>query len=74
MVARVRALQVDPPHTHKMGGDNGGGKGEGFIGTTTKDTWTKPRGGVESGEACGGWLGCRGSGGGKMQTTVLEQQ
>ena len=29
-----------------------GGKGEGFSGTTLKDTWTKPRG-VESGEVGG---------------------
>ena len=32
-----------------------GGNGEGFAGTTMKDTWTKPRG-VESGEGGGdGW-------------------
>ena len=43
--------------------------GEGFSGTTMKDTWTKPRGRVEAGEGSGiGW------GGGKMQTTVTEQQ
>ena len=49
-----------------------GGKGEGFSGTTIKDTWTKPKGvgsSVGSGEGLGG-----GSGGGKMETTVLEQQ
>ena len=47
-----------------MGGDNWG---EGFSGTTIKDTLTKPRGVVEAGEGGGdGW------GGGKMQTTVLE--
>ena len=45
--------------------------GEGFSGTTIKDTWTKPRW-VQSGEGNGdGW---RGSGGGKMETTILEQQ
>ena len=44
-----------------MGRDKGEGKGERLSGTTIKDTWTKPRGGV------------RGSGGGKMQTTGLEQ-
>ena len=32
-----------------------GGKGEGFSGTTIKDTWTKPRG-LEAREGCGdGW-------------------
>ena len=35
-----------------------GEKGEGFSGTTIKDTWTKPEGGVESGEGGGdGWDG-----------------
>ena len=52
-----------------MGGNNGR-KGEGFSGTTIKDTWTKPRGGGM------GWGGAEvgGSGGRKMQTTVIEQQ
>ena len=27
----------------EVGGDNGGGKGDGFPGTTIKDTWTKPK-------------------------------
>ena len=41
--------------------------GEGFIGATIKDTWTKSRGRVEVGEGGGfGW------GGEKMQTTVIE--
>ena len=32
-----------------------GEKGEGFSGTTIKDTWTKPRG-LEAREGCGdGW-------------------
>ena len=32
------------------------GEGEGFSGTTIKDTWTRPRGWVESGERGGdGW-------------------
>ena len=32
--------------------------GEGFSGTTIKDTWTKPRGRVEAGEGGGfGWGG-----------------
>ena len=49
-----------------------GGKGEGFSGTTIKDTWTKPRG-VESGEGGGdSWVGGRGRG--KRQKTVFEQQ
>ena len=33
-----------------------GEKGEGFSGTTIKDTWTKPRGGVSKGGRWG-WLG-----------------
>ena len=48
--------------------------GEGFAGTTIKDTWTKPSG---EGGSKGGrevWLGLQGSGGEKMQTTVTEQQ
>ena len=33
-------------------------RGEGFSGTTIKDTWTKPRGRVEAGEGGGfGWGG-----------------
>ena len=36
---------------------------EGFIGTTIKDTWTKPRGRVEAGEGGGfGWSGVEGWG------------
>ena len=43
--------------------------GEGFSGTSIKDTWTKPRERVEAREGGGiGWDG------GKMQTTVIEQQ
>ena len=48
--------------------------GEGFSGTTIKDTWTKPRGRVEAREGGGFGCGGRGSGGEKMQTTVIEQQ
>ena len=33
----------------EVGGDNGGGNGEGFSGTTIKDPWAKPRGGGISG-------------------------
>ena len=37
--------------------------GEGFSGTIIKDTWTKPRGRVEAGEAGGfGWGGVKGLG------------
>ena len=37
--------------------------GEGFSGTTIKDTWTKPRGRVEAGEGGGfGWGGVEGGG------------
>ena len=50
----------------------GGGKGEGFSGTTIKDTGTKPRGGGNGGEV--GMAGVRGRGGGKRQTTILKQQ
>ena len=55
-----------------MGGDNGGGKGEGFSGTTIKDTWAKPRWVGIIGGRRDVWVGVRG--GGKMETTVLEQQ
>ena len=50
-----------------------GGEQEGFSGTSIKDTWTKPSGGRIKGVKCG-WLGCSGSGGVKMETTVTEQQ
>ena len=48
-------------------------KGEGFSGTSLKNSWTKPR---ESGIRGGrwGWLGCRGDWWGVMETTVLEQR
>ena len=47
--------------------------GEGFSGTTMKDTWTKPKWVVEARE--GGSFGWgRGSSGEKMLTTVIEQQ
>ena len=42
--------------------------GEGFTGATIKDTWTKSRGRVETGEVwLGGWRD-----GEKMKTTVIE--
>ena len=44
--------------------------GEGFTGTTTKDTWTKSRGRVEAGE--GGGVGWGGGDGEKMETTVIK--
>ena len=47
--------------------------GEGFSGTTIKDTRTKPRGRVEAGEGGGFGLG-GGVGEEKMRTTVIEQQ
>ena len=37
-----------------------------------KDTWTEPRGRVEAVE--GGGFGWGGGSGGKVQTTVIEQQ
>ena len=55
----------------EVGVDNGGEKGQGFSGTTIKDTWTKPRrGGIRGGRW--GWLRLVGSDGGKMQTAVLK--
>ena len=51
-----------------------GEKGEGFSGTTIKDTWTKTRG-VESREGGrDGWGGGRVVVGKGRQLTVLEQQ
>ena len=41
----------------EVGGEDGG-KGEGFSGTTIKDTWPKPRG-VEAGEGGGVGGKCR---------------
>ena len=53
-----------------MGGDNGGkGFSNNYKGHMDK---TKGAGGSEGGRWV--WLGSRGSGGGKMQTTVIEQQ
>ena len=47
--------------------------GEGFSGTSIKDTWTKPRGRVDTGEGGGfGWGG--GRVGEKLQTTIIERQ
>ena len=49
-----------------------GGKREGFSGTSIKDTWTEAKGSrIEGGRW--GWVGW-GSGGEKMETTVLEQR
>ena len=46
-------------------------KGEGFIGTSVKVTWTKPKGGV--GPRVGGGDGCgKGSGGGKWRQLYLN--
>ena len=48
-------------------------KGEGFSGTSIKDTWTKPKGDRIKGGKWR-WLGWGGSSGGEIETTVLEQQ
>ena len=57
----------------ELGGDNnGGGKREGFLGTTIKEHGQNKRGlGSRVGGEDGWGAGC---GGGKMETTVLEQQ
>ena len=48
-----------------------GQRGEGFTGTTIKDTRTKSRGRVEVGREVGlAWVGWRD--GEKMQTVVIE--
>ena len=48
-----------------------GAKGEGFSGTSIKDTWTKPkRGRIEGGRW--GWLGSGGSGGGIWRQLYLN--
>ena len=45
---------------------------KGHPGTCMKDTWTKPKGGrIEGGRW--GWVRQWGSGGGEIDTTVLEQ-
>ena len=56
--------------------DEGGGKGKGHQGTYIKYSWKKPKEGrIEGGRwRCVGIGGMGGSGGGKMETTVLEQQ
>ena len=57
----------------EVGGDNGE-KGEGFSGTTIKDTWTKRRrGGIRQGREVG-MVGVEGKRWEGKQTTVLEQQ
>ena len=53
-----------------MGGDNGG-KGEGFSGTTIKETWTKPKGHSIEGERWG-WLGKGENGDNCTRTTVKK--
>ena len=47
--------------------------GEGFSGTTTKDTWTNQGGGWKQRRE-GVSEGVEGRDGEKMQTTVIEQQ
>ena len=56
-----------------MGGENQEKMGKGHQRTCIKDTWTKPKGGRINGGRWG-WLGWGVSGGGKVETTVLEQQ
>ena len=57
----------------ERGGNNVGGKGEGFTGTTIKDTWTKgQKGGWKHGREVG-MAGVVGRCGGKRQKTVFEQ-
>ena len=64
----TRDIEIKNKLTVTKGRSKGiiGGKGEGFSGTSIKDTWTKPKGGkIEGGNGDGG--------GGEMDTTVLEQ-
>ena len=59
-----------------LNSQRGGGRGqwgEGFSGTTIKDTWTNQGGGWKQGREVG-LAGVGGSGGEKMQTTLTEQQ
>ena len=57
-----------------MGGDNGGGKNEGFSGTIKRDTWKKTRGNVIRAGRWN-WLGCRGEEvEGKCREMYIEQQ
>ena len=52
----------------EAGGDNGRKMGNGFSGTSIKDTWTKPKWGRIKGGKWG-WLGWE-----EMETTVFEKQ
>ena len=54
--------------------DNRGKKSQGLQGTDIKDTWTKPKKGRIEGGRLGGRAWAGGSVGGKVETTVLEQQ
>ena len=66
-------MKLQQSNNNQRGGERKGLWGEGFSGTTIKDTGTKPRGSVEAREGGGfGWDG--GMGGVKMQATVFEQQ
>ena len=56
-------IEVKNNLTIARAGERGGKRGEGFSGTTIKDTWTKPRGRVEAREGGGfGWGGGEGWG------------
>ena len=60
------------PITRGRGGGNGRKKGKGHQGACIKDQWRKAKGGRIEGGRWGGGAGE--SDGGKMETTLLEQQ
>ena len=49
----TRDIEIKNSLTVNQRGGRTGQWGEGFSGTTIKDTWTKPRGRVEAGEGGG---------------------
>ena len=68
-------IEKRPTVTRRERGGNFRGKGDGFVGTIKKDTWTITGGGVGWWKWEGGGEGW-GSGwsGGESQRTVLEKQ
>ena len=56
-----------------MGRDNGEKRGKSHQGTCIKDPWTKSKWGLGRGWEAG-MAGLGVSGGGEMETTILEQQ
>ena len=56
----------------ELDGNNGRKREKGCQGTCVKDTWKRQRGVASRVGGGDGWRG--GNGGGKMETTVLEQQ